>query len=110
MSTQNSVLGLLMALAGINFLWLVLSRYGEPDTFIFLYILAAYAYFREHSFLPVFVMAIMGLMLHGYYFAAETTSALTSLDRAFFVANMLLPLSLLFVAGKAMWRHLNANR
>jgi hypothetical protein len=101
MSIKKAILGLLLAIAGANILWLILSPYGDPGTFAVLYLLAAYAYFRENSLSPVFVMATFGLAIHGYYFATEAASHLTSTDRAFFVLNLLLPLPLLLLGGKA---------
>jgi hypothetical protein len=100
-SNKQIVVGLLLVLALINVAWLVLSSTGDPSTFALLYALAAWVAGQKNYFFAAMAMAVVGLLLHPYEWAAHRITLDTAVDQLFFFANLLLPLPLLFFSIKA---------
>ncbi|MFC1484148.1 hypothetical protein ACFL6Q_03770 [Candidatus Neomarinimicrobiota bacterium] len=103
-SNKQIIVGLLLALAVINVAWLVLSSTGDPSTFALLYALAAWVVGQKHYFFAAMAMAVVGLLLHSYEWAAHRITLDTIVDQLFFFANLLLPLPLLFFSIRAARR------
>jgi hypothetical protein len=99
-------IALLLALAGINTAWMIMSSHGGTLIALAFYLIVAFLCLVRRHFRAGVIAGIFGFGVHAYEWFAWDTAALTGLEQAFFYANLLLPIPLAITSALASRKEL----
>ncbi len=89
---------LLLALVGINAIWLSIRGHGGALIALAFYSAVSYLCLRSRHFGAGIIAGIFGFGIHLFELLAKGTTELIGIDQVFFFANLILPIPLAFTS------------
>ena len=88
----------LLALVGVNAIWLSIHGHGGPLIALALYLFVSYLFIRRRHFGAGVIAGLFGFGIHLIELLAKGTADLVGIDQVFFYANLILPVPLAFTS------------
>ena len=89
-------IAILLSLAGANAVWLIISGHRGALIALVFYLIVAFLCIRSRHFGAGVIAGIFGFGVHIYELFLQGTTELVGIDQAFFYANLILPVPLIF--------------
>jgi hypothetical protein len=94
-------LSILLALVVINIVWVVASLHVGPVIGLTVYSVVAYLCWHRNHFQAGIIAGIVGLGVHIYEIAPSSLEGLTAIESGFLMANIVLPILLIYFSYRA---------
>ncbi len=100
-ASKKIVVSLALALTTLNGLWLIVSVRSGPLYALAFYALAAFLCGRKNDFRAGFIIGLAGLLIHVCELFFHSLEGLTLPEGGLFLANLILPVPLMYFSLKA---------
>ena len=94
-------LSILIALVITNAVWVVMSEHSGPAIALAIYGLASFLCWRWNHFQAGIITGIVGLGIHTYEFISWGLEGLRALEFGLLIANIILPIPLIYFSYRA---------
>jgi len=98
---KRVTLSILLALVITNAIWVVVSEHSGPVIALVVYVFVAFLCWRRNHFQSGIIAGIVGICIHAYEFISWGLEGLIALDLGLLLANLILPIPLIYFSWRA---------
>ena len=98
---KKLTLSILLALVITNAVWIVVSEYAGPVIALVVYVLVTFLCWHRNHLQSGIIAGIVGICIHAYEFISWGLEGLIALDLGLLLANLILPIPLIYFSYRA---------